>query len=117
VEQCHMSGNPWSAGHQPATVGIYTETLARLYAKQGLYDQALRIYRHLLQTQPDNLEWQRTIAAIERQRATDPGPQGATEGAVQAASGKRAGKSPTRPHQVAAQLERWLAHLRRRRQS
>jgi hypothetical protein len=111
-----MSGNSWSAGHQPGTVGIYTETLARLYAKQGLYDQALRIYRHLLQTQPDNLEWQRTIAAIERQRATDPEPQGATEGA-EAASGKQAGKSPTHPHQVAAQLERWLAHLRWRRQS
>jgi tetratricopeptide (TPR) repeat protein len=117
MEQRHMSGNSWSAGHQPGAVGIYTETLARLYAKQGLYDQALRIYRHLLQTQPDNLEWQRTIAAIERQRATDPGPQGAAERAVQTASGKHASKNPTRPHQVAAQLARWLEHLQRRRQS
>jgi hypothetical protein len=110
-----MPGNPQSAGHPPAAGGIYTETLARLYAKQGLYDQALRIYRHLLQTQPDNLDWQRTIAALERQHATDTAPHGDTVRALQTGRGKRPGKGQTRLHQVVTQLERWLEQLRRQR--
>jgi hypothetical protein len=111
-----MSGPPHSAGHPPGAVGIYTETLARLYAKQGLYDQALRIYRHLLQTQPDNLEWQRTITALEQQCATDTALHGATARTVQTTSGKRPGQEQTRLHQVVTQLERWLDRLRRQRQ-
>jgi hypothetical protein len=112
-----MSGTPRSAGHPPRAVGIYTETLARLYAKQGLYDQALRIYRHLLQTQPANLEWQRAIATLERQCATDIALQGATSRAAQTSSGKRSGQEQTRLQQVVTQLERWLDQLRRQRQS
>jgi hypothetical protein len=111
-----MPGSPRAAGQPSAAGGIYTETLARLYAKQGLYDQALRIYRYLLQTQPDNLDWQKTIAALERQHATDTAPQGATVRAVQTASGKHPGQGQRRPQQVVAQLERWLEQLRRQRQ-
>jgi hypothetical protein len=112
-----MSGNHQSAGHPPGASGIYTETLARLYAKQGLYDSALRIYRHLLQTQPENLEWQSAIAALDRQRTTDAAPQGVTVRPFQPASEKRPAQGQTRSHQVVAQLERWLAQLQRQRQS
>ena len=47
--------------------GIYTETLARLYLKQGFVEQALAIYRHLAQDQPENLQWQETVMALEQQ--------------------------------------------------
>jgi hypothetical protein len=116
LEQHHIPGNPRSTGHPSEAGGIHTETLARLYAKQGLYDQALRIYRHLLQTQPDNLDWQRTIAALERQHATNTAPHGVTARALQTASGKRPGKGQMRLRQVVAQLERWLEQLRQQRQ-
>jgi hypothetical protein len=112
-----MSGTPRSAGHLPRAIGIYTETLARLYAKQGLYDQALRIYRHLLQTQPENLEWQQTIATLERQCAMDVALPGTPSRAVQIASEKRSGQDQRRLHRVLTQLERWLDQLRRQRQS
>jgi hypothetical protein len=111
-----MPGTPQSAGPPPEAGGIYTETLARLYAKQGLYDQALRIYRHLLQTHPDNLDWQSIIAALEQQRATDTAPQGGTVRTLQAAGETHPGEGQMRSHQVVTQLERWLAQLRWQRQ-
>jgi len=43
-------------------VDISTETMAKLYADQGHWDRAVKIYRHLLQSEPqrqdliDNLE-------------------------------------------------------------
>jgi hypothetical protein len=92
--------------------GIYTATLARLYAKQGLYDQALAIYRHLSQTQPENQEWQRKIAALEQQRVT-------ASMTLAAAGGTTAPVRKSAPlvaqhhsHQVIAHLARWLAQLR-----
>jgi hypothetical protein len=42
-----------SESHE-AVAGIYTETLARLYLKQGFGERALAIYRRLAQEQPDN---------------------------------------------------------------
>jgi hypothetical protein len=91
--------------------------LARLYAQQGLYDQALVIYRHLSQTQPENQEWQRKIAALEQQRVT--------AGMTLAAAGEtiapvRSGAplaAQRRSHQVMAHLERWLAQLRQQHRS
>jgi hypothetical protein len=48
-------------------VGMYTETLARLYMRQGHVDKALRIYRHLAAQQPSDLDLQDHIHALEHQ--------------------------------------------------
>ena len=70
-----MSEKHQEAGQPPGLPGIYTETLARLYATQGLYEQALTIYRQLFQRQPENQELLRTIATVEQcmAGATAPG--------------------------------------------
>ena len=104
-------------GQAPGLTGIYTETLARLYAKQGLYDQALAIYRHLSQTQPENQEWQRKIAALEQQHMTvGMRLEAAGETTIPVRRGAPLA-AQRRSHQVMAHLERWLAHLRRQHRS
>ncbi len=44
---------------------LETATLADLYLKQGMADQALNIYRNLLTRDPDNLDFRRCIRDIE----------------------------------------------------
>ena len=112
-----MSDTHQFSGPASGVTGIYTATLARLYAQQGLYDQALAIYRHLSHTQPENQEWQRKIVALEQQRVT--------AGMTLEAAGKTT--APARPdsllrtrwrsHQIMVHLERWLARLRQQRGS
>ena len=58
--------------HVTLEAGIYTETLARLYLKQGFVERALAIYRRLAQEQPDNARlherlhtWSRRLRAGE----------------------------------------------------
>lgn len=46
--------------------GIETETLARLYAEQGLFDRAIRIYEHMLTQDPDNADLLDTLAELRR---------------------------------------------------
>ena len=103
------------AGQPPGLPGIYTETLARLYATQGLYEQALMIYRQLLQRQPENQELLSIIATVEQclAEATTPGTAGRKP---PSASRELSRRARTRSHLVVAHLERWLAQLRRQYQ-
>jgi len=48
-------------------VGMYTETLARLYMRQGHVDKALQIYRHLAAQQPSDSGLKEQIYALEHQ--------------------------------------------------
>jgi hypothetical protein len=109
-----MSDRSQKVGQPPQLPGIYTETLARLYATQGLYDQALTIYRQLLQWQPENQELQRKIAPLE-QRVAEAMAPGRAAGEPQSASRKRLCRKPRRSPQVVAQLECWLDRLRQQR--
>jgi hypothetical protein len=112
-----MSDTHQFSEQAPGVTGIYTATLARLYAKQGLYDQALAIYRYLSHTQPENQEWQKKIAALEQQRVTAGmtlAPTGKTAAPVSKGSPLAARR---RSHQVVAHLERWLVRLRQQRGS
>jgi hypothetical protein len=95
--------------------GIYTETLARLYATQGLYEQALTIYRQLLQRQPGNQAFLRQIAALEQRMAEAAAPRTAS-GRPRPASRGCPLRGQASARQVIVHLERWLEQLRRRRQ-
>jgi hypothetical protein len=108
-----MSEKHQEAGQPPELPGIYTETLARLYATQGLYEPALTIYRRLLQQQPENQALLRTIATVEQRlaEATAPG-----TGAARAGRREQSHRVRGCSRQVVAHLERWLAQLRRQRQ-
>jgi hypothetical protein len=96
--------------------GIYTETLARLYLKQGFIEPALVIYRHLAQEQPENPDWQATIAALEQQMLMSASEQPAVSTSPLAAEPQIPQESTPccATHVVIAQLERWLAAVRQR---
>ena len=49
-----------------AAAGIYTETLARLYLKQGFGERALAIYQRLAQEQPDNHQLHERLRTFNR---------------------------------------------------
>ena len=100
-----------------AEAGIYTETLARLYLKQGFVERALAIYHRLAQEQPDNAQLHERLHTLEQELA-----QGGTgpESVVQRGGSDTTGTT-TAPmlhrheHHVAAQLGRWLRYLQRQR--
>jgi tetratricopeptide (TPR) repeat protein len=48
------SATPQSEGEEDEGVGepVYTRTLAELYVKQGAFDEALKVYRHLAELSP-----------------------------------------------------------------
>jgi hypothetical protein len=48
---------------------FYTKTMARVYADQGHYDEAARIYRHLLEEQPGQQALVEALAEVEMIRA------------------------------------------------
>ena len=50
---------------------LFTQTLARIYAEQGHFQQAAHIYRHLLKTWPDRPEYLEAFQRIEDQLAAD----------------------------------------------
>jgi hypothetical protein len=79
--------------------GLYTETLARLYWRQGFLTKALDMYRYLAQTQPEKGHLRQQVVTLERQLAA------ATRG-----DAEREGREA-----VMAHLERWLHYLRRQR--
>ncbi len=56
-----------TASEDTVPVGMYTETLARLYMRQGHVDKALRIYRHLAAQQPSDADLQDQIHTLEHQ--------------------------------------------------
>jgi hypothetical protein len=100
-----------------AAAGIYTETLARLYLKQGFGEHALAIYRRLAQEQPDNHQLHERLRTLEQELACG---EGGSDPAGQCAAPDRAGERATQmircqERQVAAQLGLWLRYLQRQR--
>ncbi len=53
------------------TRSIWTATLARLYARQGLWDQAVPIYRELLAREPERRDLREELARAEAHLAAD----------------------------------------------
>ena len=100
-----------------AAAGIYTETLARLYLKQGFGARALAIYRHLAQEQPGNQQLHERLRTLEQELAGAGGePEPAVPCAAPEGTGARATPVPQRQeHQITAQLELWLRYLQRHR--
>ena len=43
---------------------FYTETMAKVYANQGRYDAAVRVYRYLLEQSPDRQDLEEALAAV-----------------------------------------------------
>ena len=97
--------------------GIYTETLARLYLKQGFGGHALAIYRRLAQEQPDNHQLHERLRTLEQELACgEGGSDPAVHCAVSDGAGERATQMTRRQErQVAAQLGLWLRYLQRQR--
>ena len=100
-----------------AAAGIYTETLARLYLKQGFGERALAIYRRLAQEQPGNHQLHERLRTLEQELA---GGGGGSDPAVQCAVPDGAGEGATQmtrrqEYQIAAQLGLWLRYLQRQR--
>ena len=100
-----------------AAAGIYTETLARLYLKQGFGERALAIYRHLAQEQPGNHQLHERLHTLEQELACGGGglaPAGHSP--VPDGTGERVSQVTRRQeHQIAAQLGLWLRYLQRQR--
>jgi hypothetical protein len=100
-----------------AAAGIYTETLARLYLKQGFGERALAIYQRLAQEQPDNHQLHERLRTLEQELACGGGGSDpAVQGAAPDGAGQRATQMTRRQeHQIAAQLGLWLRYLQRQR--
>lgn len=62
-----IEGEPESAG--PPAEGMLTETMAELYADQGLYEDALGVYRELAKTRPEDERLRARITELEGQLA------------------------------------------------
>ena len=100
-----------------AVAGIYTETLARLYLKQGFGERALAIYRRLVQEQPGNHPLYERLHTLEQELAYGgSGLDPAGQCAIPAGADDSATPVTPRPeHRIAAQLEVWLRYLQRQR--
>ena len=79
---------------------IPTATLAEIYLKQGLVDQAIRVYREILRLEPGN------ATALRRLRELCPPPAPATPDAA---------ANPRKQRQPLEILEDWLQRLQTRR--
>lgn len=119
-----------TASEDMVPVGMYTETLARLYMRQGHVDTALRIYRHLAAQQPSDVGLQDQIHALEHQLTI--ATEMEAEAPVQALPipvdwpasheahaygsllASQASREVEQTRQVIAHLERWLRVLRHR---
>jgi tetratricopeptide (TPR) repeat protein len=47
---------------------IKTATMAKIFAQQGHFDEAVEIYRHLLKQNPDRLDLKEALARTEEKR-------------------------------------------------
>jgi regulator of sigma D len=52
-------------------VGIYTETMAKVYASQGHWAKAAEIYRHLLSETPARKDFADALAEAEKKISND----------------------------------------------
>ena len=108
-----MTAETNSDVEESAPLGVYTETLARLYWRQGYLDKALHIYHHLAAEEPDNPHFLEQIHALEEQQLE---PHASPPEPVRALRSEPV--TPVAVHQnqlVIDQLERWLHHLQRQR--
>jgi thioredoxin-like negative regulator of GroEL len=107
---------PEPDGQESAPLGVYTETLARLYWRQGYLDEALRIYRHLADEHPDDPHFQDQIRALNQQREI---PSEASPAKPEAAlpSARMTATEARQTQHVIGQLERWLNRLQRQRRA
>ena len=101
---------------ESAPLGVYTETLARLYWRQGYLDEALRIYRHLADEHPDDSHFQDQIRALNQQQAVPSEVLPAAPAAAMPSARLTASEARQVEH-VIIQLERWLNCLQRQRQA
>ena len=94
---------------------MYTETLARLYLKQGFVERALAIYRRLAQEQPGNHQLHERLRTLEQELALGGlGRDTVVQRAVPDAAVDTATRATRRQeHHVVVQLERWLYYLQR----
>lgn len=97
--------------HDAIPVGMYTETLARLYFRQGYVDEALRIYRHLAAERPHDQHLQEQLRVLTQQLASTPEPPRRPEAGGTARPEASRRVHPMQP--VIAELERWLGYLQR----
>jgi hypothetical protein len=100
-------------GQEAAPLGVYTETLARLYWRQGYLDEALRIYRHLADEHPDDPHFQDQIRALNQQRV--PPEVSPAEPTAALLSPRMTATEARQAQHVIVQLERWLNRLQRQR--
>lgn len=119
-----------TASEDIVPVGMYTETLARLYMRQGHVDKALRIYRHLAVQQPSDADLQDQIHALEHQltMATDMKPDAAAQplpipvdwppsqeaNTYVSLPAAQPSRDVEQTQYIIAHLERWLRVLRHR---
>jgi hypothetical protein len=104
-----MSETRQRAPQDAVAGGLYTETLARIYWRQGLLSEALQIYRRLAEDYPDEPRLQAQIRTLTQALTTAAPVQAASpQTEVQALA-------PHTPPDWRAQaldtLERWLACL------
>lgn len=52
---------------------FYTVTMARVYADQGKYEEAARIYRYLLDQTPDRSDLRQALEAVTSELPDTPG--------------------------------------------
>lgn len=53
------------AGESEDGADVMTETIAQVYARQGLYDRAIEVYRGLLEKRPDDEGLKERLASVE----------------------------------------------------
>lgn len=102
-----------------AEVGIYTETLARLYWRQGFLNKALGIYQHLAELHPHQADLRTHIHELEEQIRTNaqlsptvPRPPSPASTTPQTAPTVLPEPSRSQTTQrVLTQLEKWLQYL------
>jgi len=58
----------------PIEPEFYTHTMAKVYADQGHYEEAGKIYRHLLEKDPGQPELKEALAEIEMILSQTPSP-------------------------------------------
>ena len=90
------------------SIPIPTATLAEIYAKQGLTDQAAHVYEEILRSEPDNLAVARRLAEL---RGFPPPPVPAEPAAPLA----EAATAPPAARQLLETFERWLRAVQVRR--
>ncbi len=64
-EFAEAAEEPAAEGADAEDVDVMTETIAQVYARQGLYDRAAEVYRELVRTRPDDQGLRDQLAEME----------------------------------------------------